>query len=142
MKIQNICVIPLLILALVACETSTVDTKEDVSTPVDDVLNVGETTAPSVPFNGAISEADFDKWPFTVRSGQLNCLKTNGQEMVTFVTDDGTVYPLNGVASANAEIFGMKPLESIWKDDPESGAKVSVGPFIKLGLELCSPSAS
>ena len=98
----------------------------------------------------AISEIEFgEEWPFTVPEGILDC----SDRKITFTTIEGDVYGVNGTAKN----FGHKPIEPIWKintpmlkelaeafdqtidevigEDPPP--RISIGPIIKVGLELC-----
>ena len=102
----------------------------------------------------AIDSASYgEKWPFTVESGVVACLKNNS---VIFVANN-TEYALNGVASS----LGYQPLEPIWKYDVEFLAyqkeaaisegkslediqkemggtpRINIGDILKTGLELC-----
>lgn len=71
-------------------------------------------------------------WPFTVDFGILAC--RHGGEVV-FRTVDHDVYALNGLAKSNK---ALKDLRGIWKNDPTiPGLKISVGPLITSGLNLC-----
>lgn len=75
-------------------------------------------------------------WPFRGEEMHLLCLA--GNAVVASDPESGRMYPLNGVASGQAERLGLEPLEAVWRDNPEiPGTKVSVGPFIKRGLALC-----
>jgi hypothetical protein len=79
-----------------------------------------------------ISRADYGSdWPFTVDSGTLGCW---GPSAVTFVTEDGTTYALNGVALGWAEKNGweINKEDEIW--DPNKG---DIGALIDDGLALC-----
>lgn len=78
-----------------------------------------------------VSRADFgDKWPLTVESGELQCIKSFG---VVFHTG-GTTYAVNG----SAIDLGYKRIDPIWAPDPEfPGAKKSMAPLIDAGRELC-----
>lgn len=70
------------------------------------------------------------KWPFTVESGVLDCVK--GSAAIFKVNDIS--YQLNGVASN----LGYKSIDSIWKDNVAiPGTKVSLGPMLSLALEQC-----
>ena len=54
-----------------------------------------------------ITRADFgDEWPFTVDSGQLRCAAS----AVTFTTDDGRTYGVNGMALQR----GFPEIHPIW----------------------------
>lgn len=77
------------------------------------------------------------EWPFTQPEMHLACLQ--GSAVVVMDVNTGTMYPVNGVASGKANSMAMEPLASIWRDSAEiPGTKVSVGPVIARGLELCN----
>lgn len=124
-------------LLLTGCFASQV--VEPAITPVEPIAeeSVAETE-PAEDFSGAVSAADYgDEWPFTVEEGQINCLPGRA---IVFTTEEAS-YPLNGNAMSIAETFDLKPLEEIWKDSPlGGGTKISVGPFIDLGLSRCRGS--
>jgi hypothetical protein len=74
-------------------------------------------------------------WPLTVDSGTLRC---EGAGAVTFTSEDGTTYWVNGAAGGQADERGWSNIRSIWADDPSlEGLKISIGPLIDDGLELC-----
>ena len=78
-----------------------------------------------------------DFWPFTVRSGTLNC---DGPGWVTLETG-GETYALNGLASGRAAREGWRDLNEIWANDADVagfGIKKSMGPLIDDGLALCN----
>ena len=91
--------------------------------------------ATPAPVPGAVSRADYgDAWPLTVESGVVRC---DLGHAVVFHAPDGTDYALNGIAMAEPEKY--KDLHPIWADDPGGIApKLSIGPLIELGLNLCS----
>ena len=84
----------------------------------------------------AVSRADLgEEWPLTVEHGTLRC---SGQR-VTFEAPDGSVYAVNGSAAPVA-----RDIAPIWAPsrDPvlrRAGGRVSIGPLIGLGLQLCGP---
>lgn len=84
-----------------------------------------------------ISAEDYvDAWPFSVEEMHLSCYP--GNAVVVADAETGVMYPLNGVASGKASALGLEPLANIWRDDPANpGAKVSIGPLIEQGLQLC-----
>lgn len=85
--------------------------------------------------NGEISEIEFGKkWPFTVKSGRLQCLDGNA---VIFICDKGT-YAINGMALNQIKQQKWLEIDEIWKDDPNiPDFKISISPIILRGLELC-----
>jgi hypothetical protein len=89
--------------------------------------------APDAILATTVSRATYgDGWPFTVASGILSC---HPGQAVVFETSDGTVYALNGVATADPQFHDLEP---IWLDDPSGVApKLSIGPLIETGLALC-----
>lgn len=82
------------------------------------------------PQSKEVSAAEYgDKWPFTVGSGTIRYIEP---QKVVFSTSTGATYALNG--AAQKEYAAVDP---IWLDNPKiPGAKVSLSPFIQLGLEL------
>jgi predicted Zn finger-like uncharacterized protein len=67
-----------------------------------------------------------ENWAFTVDSGYIY-----SKRMAAIFKTGGVEYQLNGIASAR----GYKPINSIWKDNPEiPGTKINIGPFIQLAL--------
>jgi Protein of unknown function (DUF2511) len=75
-------------------------------------------------------------WPLTVSGGVLRCEEPS---LVTFTTDNGTTYAVNGSARGFSEDRGwVDDISPIWRDDPAfSGLKISIGPLIDDGLALC-----
>jgi hypothetical protein len=79
-----------------------------------------------------ISRADYGSdWPLTVDSGTLDCW---GPGAVTFTTEDGTTYALNGTALGWADENGWSRDKQgeIW--NPNKG---DIGALIDDGLALC-----
>lgn len=77
-------------------------------------------------------------WPLAVKEGLLQCEEEVVAELivqrVTFEAPNGVVYAVNGHA-LDAE---YPPIDPIWKKDPTGIApRVSIGPLIDRGLELC-----
>lgn len=99
------------------------------------------TAASSAVFGApAITLIDEDQfgadWPFTQPEMHLSCLP--GSAVVVMDVDTAAMYPLNGPANQQAKRHGMKPLNEIWRDNPEiPGTKVGIGPVIEHGLKLC-----
>lgn len=95
----------------------------------------GSENGPSVAANEAIvSPADITEWPFAVDSGILRC---DGAGSVTFETDDGTVYAINGTALTVGAGEDIRESD-IWLPNPDAPeAKISMGEVIERGLELC-----
>lgn len=70
-------------------------------------------------------------WPLTVDSGTLECI--DGTKITIKV--NGTRYALNGLARSDSSLPDFEPM---WADDPSSpGLKMSVGPLIAEGQQLC-----
>jgi hypothetical protein len=84
-----------------------------------------------------ISADDYgDAWPFAVEEMHLSCL--GGNAVVVADAETGVMYPLNGIASGKARSLALEPLDKVWRDNPAiPGTKVSVGPLIEQGLQLC-----
>lgn len=88
------------------------------------------------------------KWPLTIDKGTLKCLDYGG---VVFITEDGSIYGVNGIAKSYGKTAGYSDLEDIWADDLETkkslmeagvsekdaSSKISIGPLIDEGLKLC-----
>lgn len=95
------------------------------------------TPAPTErPDRATVTAAEYgDKWPFMVESGIVRCVNgRNGIGEVVF-SSGGKTYAVNGVAKQTDQYADITP---IWKDDPQiSGAKISIGPILDLGLSLC-----
>jgi hypothetical protein len=52
---------------------------------------------------------------------------------VVFTAPNGREYAVNGMASGR----GYADIDPIWRDAPGPAPKVSIGPLIDVGLELC-----
>lgn len=78
-----------------------------------------------------VSAADFgDRWPLTVPSGKVNCIKPNAAIFI----HEGTTYQLNGMASQQ----GYTSINGIWRDNPSvPGTKVSISPLLEAALAEC-----
>jgi hypothetical protein len=82
------------------------------------------------------AEASGEAWPFTLAELHLQCLP--GRAVVVMDVESGAMYPVNGHANAKARALALEPLEKIWRDNPAiPGTKVSIGPVIDQGLQLC-----
>ena len=80
---------------------------------------------------GHVTRATFDgTWPLTVDSGTLRC---EGAGAVTFTTEDGTTYAVNGLALG---MHTYPDIDAIWADAPDT-PKVFIGDLIQAGLALC-----
>lgn len=99
---------------------------------------------PLIAGSKVISESQYGKnWPFTVKSGTLECLNGN---IVVFHAN-GQTYAINGSADGVAGSRGYKDLREIWRNNPEydkyfskndpDHPKINIGPIIKEGLQLC-----
>lgn len=102
------------------------------------VLGCGSASAD--PSRGAtVTRADFgDRWPFTVDQGVLRC---EPPSQVVF-SSGGVDYAVNGMARGDMRARGWQEIDGIWapNTDPEVAGmdlKISVGPLIERGLELC-----
>lgn len=84
-----------------------------------------------------ISASDYgDAWPFTVEEMHLSCLP--GRAVVVMDVESGAMYAVNSHANAKARALALEPLEKIWRENPAiPGTKVSIGPVIEQGLQLC-----
>ncbi len=100
---------------------------------------VSETTSvSSAPSERYISQADLgDAWPLTVPGGMLRC---EGPGAVSFMSDEGIVYAVNGTAVAwsRANNLAWSDIDLISALDPNvAGRKINRGPLINDGLALC-----
>lgn len=141
-------------LTLVACGEPAADLPENPET-MEDFLAIAEATSDAMSPEdletseasltlhedpGYVNQLDFENeygpgtWPVSATSGVLSC----EGDAVTFEADEGdgvfNVYAVNGTA----EQQGVQEIDPIWLDDPDiDGAKISISPFIEIGLELC-----
>ena len=78
-------------------------------------------------------------WPLAIDRGLLVCTPVANQPALYFTDGDGRMWPLNGIATANAGNFGAEPsLEPIWLDNPEiPGTKVFLTELINHAATLC-----
>lgn len=101
-------------------------TPEPVATPVP-------TPDPSV-----VTATEYgEDWPFTFDEGTLACDDVENGPAARIRAPDNIEYALNGVAIA----FGFPELtmdSDVWRDDPSTGAKVSLGDLVGRALELCA----
>jgi hypothetical protein len=83
-----------------------------------------------------VSRSDYGKdWPLKVESGTLSC----NDGAVTFTSNEGKIYWVNGTAGNQAAEQGWQDIHPIWakNPDPYSGPKKYIGPLIDDGLALC-----
>lgn len=76
-------------------------------------------------------------WPFTMRSGTLEC---HNRGAIVFVAN-GKTYTINGTADAYARARNLPwvDVRPIWRDDPSiPGIKIDMGPVIERGQKLCA----
>ena len=85
---------------------------------------------------GVIASVYGEAWPLTVSGGTLRC---DEPDLVTFTTDDGARWSLNGPARANGRRGWIDDIEPIWKDARVAGTKADIAPLIDDGLTLCKP---
>lgn len=78
------------------------------------------------------------EWPLTVDYAVLHCqAKEAGGynlQLATLSAPDGTLYALNGSAKSHTT---AKDIDPIWAPDPDTGAKVDIGPLIEKARALC-----
>lgn len=131
---------------LVCCLSSCSSSDEGAKGAADDPQPVNRTfTASPYPYvydgSGAnVKRSQFGKkWPLTVKSGRVNCIRTGGTGVaVAFTADNGKKYALNGTAkgSENKEVFGFVDVDPIWADNPDvPGTKKDIGVLI----DVCQP---
>lgn len=72
-----------------------------------------------------------DKWPLTVDEGEIECK----DKFIRLFHHGGKTYALNGIAKSR----GFKPIDPIWKDNPElgDGFKINIGPLLEAAGKLC-----
>ena len=95
------------------------------------------TTTASAPVERSVSSADLgDAWPLTVPGGTLRC---EGPVAVSFTSDEGIVYAVNGTATAwsGSNNLAWSAVASIQADDPAGARKMKLGPLIAAGVQLC-----
>jgi hypothetical protein len=88
-----------------------------------------------------VTRAQFGaSWPLTVSSGTVGCTKPPFPGAVTFTTNNGTTYWLNGTAGDSASQHGWKDVHPIWakvKHPLFPGERKDIGVLIDAGLKLC-----
>jgi hypothetical protein len=93
-----------------------------------------------------VTQAQYgDAWPFAVNEGTLRCFVIQSEgiddQPAAVITLDGNNYALNGVAIQQG--YTELTLESdVWLDNPETGAKVSIGPLVTEAVALCDIAPS
>jgi hypothetical protein len=98
---------------------------------------VATTTTASSPVERSVSSADLgDAWPLTVPGGTLRC---EGPGAVSFTSDEGIVYAVNGTATAwsRTNNLAWSDVGSIQADDPAGARRMKLGPLIAAGVQLC-----
>jgi hypothetical protein len=100
----------------------------------------GVTPAPAPPAGsnrppGLVEQSTWTDgpWPFTTESATLMCTKAGDLERVT-VTANREMYALNGTAKSQT---ALPDFDVIWRDDPNTGLKVDIGPMLERGRALC-----
>lgn len=85
-----------------------------------------------------------EKWPLAVEWGEITC-----ESMSIFFYANNNKYAVNGTSKSEVGknfVRGnlIKEIDEIWIDDPQykgiesmKGTKISIGPIISAGLELC-----
>ncbi|CDL85704.1 DUF2511 domain-containing protein [Xenorhabdus cabanillasii] len=98
------------------------------------------SSEPTKPYNSleVNQESYGDKWAFATDKVELQCYK--GGAFVEDLTNN-TVYGLTGLANT-LKTNGKKEAQNIngstfWKDNPSTGAKISLSPFTDEALTLC-----
>ena len=87
-----------------------------------------------------VTSADYGTdWPWSVSQGVLRC---EFPYVVTFTTDDGVTYSMNGPARELAEERGwVSDLSPIWVDDPmRPRVKIGTRPLTDDGAAICDSS--
>jgi hypothetical protein len=88
-----------------------------------------------------ITKAQFGtNWPLTVLSGTLGCTSPPFPGAVTFTTNSGTTYWVNGTAGDSASQHGWRNIRPIWarvRHPLFPGQRKDIGVLIDAGLRLC-----
>ena len=96
------------------------------------------TTTTPAPVERNVSSVELGAaWPLTVPGGTLRC---EGPGAVSFMTDEGIVYAVNGTATAwsRKNNLAWNDVDSIRADDTAAAdRKMKLGPLIAAGLRLC-----
>ena len=99
---------------------------------------VGECSGPDN--SVTVKESDYgSRWPLTVPEGMLTCERGGN----VFLTVDDKHYGVNGTGAIYVRRNypnSYRDIRAIWKDNPDPdavGPKVSIGPLIRDGLNLC-----
>lgn len=83
---------------------------------------------------GHVTRKEMGKqWPLTVDEGTLACDGENGVGAVTFTTEDGKEYAVNGTAKSQ----GYDAIEPIWAKGEGAIPKKDLTPLVDRGLKLC-----
>jgi hypothetical protein len=96
------------------------------------------TTTARAPVERPVSSADLgDAWPLTVSGGTLRC---EGPGAVSFMTDEGIVYAVNGTATewSRTNNLAWSEIGEIQAEDPATGGKMKLARLIAAGLRLCN----
>jgi hypothetical protein len=131
---RKICALIFSGLLLAGCGVTieTADETTEVATPEAEAPSVVEETADPA----LVTSSGFaGTWPFGVDEALIICLDSGGLG----VELDGEEYGLNGPAiSAGYEELTLETPDSVWLDNPDTGAKVNIRDFSKLASEFCS----
>ena len=102
------------------------------------VLALGLIAACGGGGNTITSEDYGSAWPFTVNEVELHC-EGDSDIAAAWVEHDGKRYPLTGFTETywKSRNRTFSDLERIWRDNPSTGAKVSIGPITRDGLAMC-----
>ena len=102
------------------------------------VLVVGVVAACGGGGNTITSEDYGSAWPFTVNEVELHC-EGDSDIAAVWVEHDGKRYPLTGFTETywKGRNRTFSDLERIWRNNPSTGAKVSIGPITRDGLAKC-----
>ena len=99
------------------------------------------TTSSDPSVRGRVTKSDFgNAWPLTVTAGTLGCQNPPSPGAVTFTTDDGTVYWLNGTAGDIAAKQGwrdVRPIRAKARHGLFARRRKDIGVLIDAGLRLC-----
>ena len=107
------------------------------------VLIVGVVAACGSGGNLITSEDYGSAWPFTVSEVELRC-EGDSDIAAVWVEHDDKRYPLTGYSDTylRSRYRNVRALDWIWRDNPATGAKVSIGPITRDGEAMCGSGGS
>lgn len=142
MKFKAILIVSILAAFLICCTSPSDQSSSQSVQESEETVSTTEKKLTALDFG--------EKWPFTISEGMVKCTEYGG---VVFEAN-GKVYALNGTAQMHSDEYGYANVEEIWavdekmiqamKDNGYSKeeierlkTRISIGPIIDVGLELC-----